>query len=85
MILKFQTRRLQEIPFSKELTDNYCALGLLFESITCNNNNIVDVIRKCHVAVDQDTKISNTIDWPDVSTTDCHIEFITVLQSATRA
>ena len=29
----------REIPFSKELTDNYCALGLLFESITCNNNN----------------------------------------------
>ena len=25
-------------PFSKELTDNYCALGLLFESIICNNN-----------------------------------------------
>ena len=36
---KFETRWLQEIPFSKELTDNYCALGLLFESITCNNNN----------------------------------------------
>ena len=25
---KFETRWLQEIPFSKELTDNYCALGL---------------------------------------------------------
>ena len=36
---KFETRWLQEIPFSKELTDNYCALGLLFENITCNNNN----------------------------------------------
>ena len=36
---KFETCRLQEIPFSKELTDNYCALGLLFESIICNNNN----------------------------------------------
>ena len=36
---KFETRRLQEIPFSKELTDNYCALGLLFESKICNNNN----------------------------------------------
>ena len=29
---KFETPWLQEIPFSKELTDNYCALGLLFES-----------------------------------------------------
>ena len=38
---KFETRWLQEIPFSKELTDNYCALGLLFESKICNNNNIV--------------------------------------------
>ena len=37
---KFETRWLQEIPFSKELTDNYCALGLLFESITCNNNGL---------------------------------------------
>ena len=36
---KFETRWLQEIPFSKELTDNYCAQGLLFESIICNNNN----------------------------------------------
>ena len=37
---KFETRWLQEIPFSKELlTDNYCALGLLFESKICNNNN----------------------------------------------
>ena len=26
-------------PFSKELTDNYSALGLLFESKICNNNN----------------------------------------------
>ena len=34
---KFETRWLQEIPFSKELTDNYCALGLLFESKICNN------------------------------------------------
>ena len=34
---KFETRWLQEIPFSKERTDNYCALGLLFESIICNN------------------------------------------------
>ena len=38
---KFETRWLQEIYFSKELTDNYCALGLLFESITCNNNTRV--------------------------------------------
>ena len=30
---KFETRWLQEIPFSKELTDNYCALRLLYESI----------------------------------------------------
>ena len=29
---KFETRWLQEIPFSKELTDNYCALWLIFES-----------------------------------------------------
>ena len=36
---KFETRWLQEIPFSKELTDNYCALELLFESKICNNNN----------------------------------------------
>ena len=36
---EFETRWLQEIPFSKELTDNYCALGLLFESKICNNNN----------------------------------------------
>ena len=35
---KFETRWLQEIPFCKELTDNYCALGLLFESKICNNN-----------------------------------------------
>ena len=34
---KFETRWLQEIPFSKELTYNYCALGLLFESKICNN------------------------------------------------
>ena len=41
LVRKFETRWLQEILFSKELTDNYCALGLLFESKTCNNNNKV--------------------------------------------
>ena len=41
---KFETRWLQEIPFSKELTDNYCALGLLFDSkIRNNNNNIINL------------------------------------------
>ena len=39
---KFETRWHQEIPFSKEVTDNYCALGLLFESKTCNNIIIND-------------------------------------------
>ena len=34
---KFETRWLQEIPFSKELTDNYCALRLQLR--VCNNNN----------------------------------------------
>ena len=38
-LIKFETRWLQEIPFSKELTDIYCALGLLFESKICNNNS----------------------------------------------
>ena len=28
---------IQEIPSSKEITDNYWALGLLFESKICNN------------------------------------------------
>ena len=41
-LTKFETRWHQEIPFSKELTDNYCALGLLFESTTCNNNNLLE-------------------------------------------
>ena len=38
---KFETRWLQEIPYSKELTNNCsnCALGLLFESKICNNSN----------------------------------------------
>ena len=34
---KFETRWLQEIPFSKELTDNYCALRQF--SWECDNNN----------------------------------------------
>ena len=44
----------KKIPFSKELTDNYCALGLLFESITCNNNNNNKQVDCSFGAIDKD-------------------------------
>ena len=44
---QLETRWLQEIPFSKELTDNYllCSGTSIFESIIlCNNNNSGDTV-----------------------------------------
>ena len=62
---KFETRWLQEIPFSKELTDNYCALGLLFESKICNNNNKVWLKTSCPIGHAARKNIAPTFQWID--------------------
>ena len=42
---KFETRWLQEIPFSKEFTDNYCALRFLYESIMQTQTQFRQLLR----------------------------------------